>query len=201
MLKTYYACRTVLRNYNHDVMTTVIRLDTNDPNYCHTFITEPQETLLADPSLIVRPDCHYLVGPAADRLFAYEQLGFTPEELANIIERDRKTQDTKVNFHDEDHVWIDGRQFISLKRTGEMVKEREERVSKRMATRIAEINREHQEKIETLTKLEPPAKLPQDVISLIDDAMEKKDRYVSLFYGSAGISIDIYPMVEETTND
>ena len=33
-------------------------------------------------------------------------------------------EDLTLVFKDDDHVWINGRQFVSLKRAGEMVKER-----------------------------------------------------------------------------
>ena len=37
-----------------------------------------------------------------------------------------------------------------------------------------------------------------DIHKLIDDAMEKKDRYVSLYIGPQGdISVTIHPMIEE----
>lgn len=117
-----------------------------------------------------------------NELEEFKKFGYTPEELAKIIERDRNTQHTVVNFHDKDHVWINGREFVSRAKIQEDIEELKASYAKR---------------IKTLSKIEPPTKLPQDVISLIDDAILKQDRYVSLFYGSSGISIDIYPIVEE----
>lgn len=126
--------------------------------------------------------CEMDVIAKLNELEEFKKFGYSPEELAEIIERDKKTKDSVIRFHDKDHVWINGQQFISQKKFQED---------------LEELKKAYAERIKTLSKIEPPTKLPQDVISLIDDAMLKQDRYVSLFYGSSGISIDIYPIVEE----
>lgn len=39
------------------------------------------------------------------------------------------------------------------------------------------------------------------VNDIIDRAMQKKDRYVTLYFGEAGTSVNIYPMTEEESDD
>ena len=33
--------------------------------------------------------------------------------------------------------------------------------------------------------------------NLIEEAMEKKDRYVTLYFGETGVSVSVYPLTED----
>lgn len=66
-----------LDHYNPDEVTNAIRLD----EAAHpVFVSETY-----CPTNFSTYTCNFLVGPIADRLYAYEHLGFTPTELETII--------------------------------------------------------------------------------------------------------------------
>ena len=66
-----------LDHYNPDEVTNAIRLD----EAAHpVFVSETY-----CPTNFSTYTCNFLVGPIADRLYAYEHLGFTPVELETII--------------------------------------------------------------------------------------------------------------------
>lgn len=66
-----------LDHYNPDEVTNAIRLD----EAAHpVFVSETY-----CPTNFSTYTCNFLVGPIADRLYAYEHLGFTPAELKTII--------------------------------------------------------------------------------------------------------------------
>jgi hypothetical protein len=66
-----------LDHYNPDEVTNAIRLD----EAAHpAFVSETY-----CPTNFSTYTCNFLVGPIADRLYAYEHLGFTPAELETII--------------------------------------------------------------------------------------------------------------------
>lgn len=94
MIKKHLTCRTWTTSYGERV---VARLDP-DIEFKNVegisisknaFYTEPGE--IAIDSLgskrKVTPDRHYLIGEIADTLYEYEQLGYTPEELKEMIDR------------------------------------------------------------------------------------------------------------------
>lgn len=83
MIKKQLTCKTYLTAYGEN--TVVARLDTDDPNNVNAIVTEPAERLDHHPMIRLSEDRHYLVGEIADRLYEYEQLGFTPEELKEIV--------------------------------------------------------------------------------------------------------------------
>lgn len=103
MIKKYFTCKHVFTGHSPNDARAVIRLG-NDYN----IHTEPGETFIA---------CE-----AADRLYDYEQLGYTPEELRKIIEGYYRQkimmnsvygscspikQDEKPAFHRDIHAIID----------------------------------------------------------------------------------------------
>lgn len=85
-------CKTYLKQL--DETKVVACLDSDDP-VGNQLVIEPGETYDADchypwgqaSRVCKMPDRHYLVGEVADRLYAYEQLGYSPEELREIIRR------------------------------------------------------------------------------------------------------------------
>lgn len=49
---------------------------------------------------------------------------------------------------------------------------------------------------------EPKIEIEQDLIhAIIDKAMDKRDRSVSIFFGEGGVSINVYPYPEENEED
>ena len=88
MIKTYLTCERYLENYNKGEKTVVGRLDT-PKHVCVTETDMSQETVFYNSvgMKIPRHVDHYLVGPIAETLHAYEELGYTPEELKKIIEK------------------------------------------------------------------------------------------------------------------
>lgn len=36
-----------------------------------------------------------------------------------------------------------------------------------------------------------------DIYKLIDDAMEKKDRYVTIYVGEEGMTVSVYPLTDD----
>ena len=92
MLKKYLTCKTHLKAF--DDFKVVARLDTDDYNNTNTIVTETTDrdiaTALEIPVRIVRERSHYLVGEIADRLYEYEQLGYSPEELKKFIEEHKR---------------------------------------------------------------------------------------------------------------
>lgn len=83
-----------LRYYNRGMDTVVADLDSPvmEDGIAHRFITETNnENLWCDnrPRMIVNSENHYLVGPIVDRLHTFEELGYEPEEIKEIIRRYR----------------------------------------------------------------------------------------------------------------
>lgn len=69
MMEKEYTCKKLVFGKG----TPVIRLGHHCPNHEHFFIDDPEESFIA--------------GPAADKLYAYEELGYSPEELEKMIDR------------------------------------------------------------------------------------------------------------------
>lgn len=76
-----------LRHYHRGDETVVACLDTpvGEDGIAHRCIAECDN----NPRTIVQSDSHYLVGPIVDRLHAFEELGYEPEEIKEIIRRYR----------------------------------------------------------------------------------------------------------------
>lgn len=116
MFNKYLTCRTYLKAC--DDFKVVARLEPRDRKTVNYIITEPGETtevLSTGRTIQLSPDKHYLVGEIADRLYAYEQLGYSPEELEKIIaELKRLTAVTSsvaecktvATFKNADHIYI-----------------------------------------------------------------------------------------------
>lgn len=70
------------------------RLEPGDNNNVNAIITESSETCkgMFGEDITLHPDQHYLVGEIADRLYAYEGLGYSPEELKKIIEEHKHNE-------------------------------------------------------------------------------------------------------------
>lgn len=88
-IKKYYTCKTYLKSVDETKI--VARLDSENYN---AVITEQDECEFLRPDA---PECvnrhirgryqkEYLIGEIADRLYAYEQLGYEPEELKRMLE-------------------------------------------------------------------------------------------------------------------
>ena len=102
MIKNYLTSERYLENYNKGEKTVVGRLDTPE----HTCVTETdmsQETVFYNNEgiKIPRRTNHYLVGPIADTLHAYEELGYSPEELKGIIEENTKLKEITKKVGEE----------------------------------------------------------------------------------------------------
>lgn len=91
MIKTYLTCERYLEHYNKGEKTVVGRLDT-PKHICVTETDMSQETVYYNDigMKVPRRTNNYLVGPIADALHAYEELGYTPEELKKIIEEHKE---------------------------------------------------------------------------------------------------------------
>lgn len=92
MIKKYLTCERYLENYNNGEKTIVGRLDTPE-HVCVTETDMAQEAIRYDNHSMLkipRHVNHYLVGPIADALHAYEELGYSPEELKKIIDEHKK---------------------------------------------------------------------------------------------------------------
>lgn len=75
------------------------RLDPIDRTTVNAIITETSQTCkgMFGEDIKLHDDQHYLVGEIADRLYAYEQLGYSPEELKEIIAEHKR-------FHAADEI-------------------------------------------------------------------------------------------------
>jgi hypothetical protein len=77
MIKKLLTCKTyvsVLKG--RSIVARLGRGGVDDEADCHKFVTD-----------YTYGEENYLIGPIADRLYAYEQLGYSPEELREIISR------------------------------------------------------------------------------------------------------------------
>lgn len=96
MLKNLLTCERYLKHYNKDEKTVVACL--NDTK--NIYIVERNEELNRyfdnKPVKILCPEEHYLVGPIVDTLHAYEELGYSPEELKKIIEEHKKYRERSL---------------------------------------------------------------------------------------------------------
>lgn len=99
MIKKYLTCERYLEHYNKGEKTVVGRLDTPE-HICVVETDMEQEVVFYDNNGTKMPRGmnRYLVGPIADTLHAYEELGYSPEELKEIIEENKKLKEitTKV---------------------------------------------------------------------------------------------------------
>lgn len=88
MIKNCLTSERYLENYNKGEKTVVGILNT-PRHICVTETDMSQETVFYNNEgiKIPRRTDHYLVGPIADALHAYEELGYSPEELKEIIEK------------------------------------------------------------------------------------------------------------------
>lgn len=94
MNKRRLTFRRYFKNYKSDGLIATIRLDRTDENDdANVVITEQEEDWVDYDTgrIIVRPKFsdYFLVGEVANRLYEYEQLGYSPEELKEIVD-DRK---------------------------------------------------------------------------------------------------------------
>lgn len=96
-IKKYLTCKTYLETRGETEI--VARLDSDTRT--NKLVTEPGDTYTtSDPlgvklTLKLTSDRHYLVGEIADRLYAYEQLGYEPDELKGIITKYRAMENAK----------------------------------------------------------------------------------------------------------
>ena len=102
MIKKYLTCETYLENYNKGERTAVARLDT-PKHICVVETDMEQAAVFYDNNGTRMPRCvnHYLVGPIADTLHAYEELGHSPEELKEIIEENKKLKEITKKVGEE----------------------------------------------------------------------------------------------------
>ena len=88
MIKKYLTCKTYLRRCGEERI--VARLNTDcwsEKNELHVEVGDTA-TDWYGKSYQTSPNRYYLSGEVANRLYEYEQLGYTPEELKEIIKRD-----------------------------------------------------------------------------------------------------------------
>lgn len=115
MLTKKLTCYTYLRVCGgHKV---AARLDAADPQKVNAIITESSETVkgMFGEDVKLHDDQHYLVGEIADRLYAYESLGYSPEELKKIVEEHKRLKattnavaecKTMVSFKNGEHLYV-----------------------------------------------------------------------------------------------
>lgn len=88
-MKRRLTCRRGFDRYKSDGLVCAIQLDHVEADEVeHAVITESDERWIDDIGRTIirqRRDSHYLVGEIANRLYEYEQLGYFPEELKEII--------------------------------------------------------------------------------------------------------------------
>lgn len=89
-MKRRLTCRRGFERYKADGLVCAIQLDHVEADEVeHAVITESDERWIDDIGRTIirrRRDSHYLVGEIANRLYEYEQLGYSPEELKEIVE-------------------------------------------------------------------------------------------------------------------
>lgn len=87
MINKYLTSERYLKNYNKGAKTVVVNLDNPE----HIFVAEV-DTYYHNASGWGAPAhrSNYLVGPVVETLHAYEELGYTPEELKKIIEEHKE---------------------------------------------------------------------------------------------------------------
>lgn len=74
MIKKHLTCKTNLEPCGDNVIVARLDTDSHDQNAVH-YETDP----------VIKHTRHYLSGEIANTLYAYEQLGFTPDELRGMI--------------------------------------------------------------------------------------------------------------------
>lgn len=84
MIKKYLTCKTILPPDDEYVIAARLDHDEENRNILHTVYER------AIPR-------HYMTGEIATRLYEYEQFGYTPEELKEIIKRDKTFRDLEQN--------------------------------------------------------------------------------------------------------
>jgi hypothetical protein len=102
MIDRYLTCERYLKSYNKGDKTVVVNLDTPE----HICITEV-DTYYHNASGWGAPThrSNYLVGPVAETLHAYEELGYTPEELKKIIEEHKKLKERTMFITTRYGIW------------------------------------------------------------------------------------------------
>lgn len=99
-MKRRLTCRRGFDRYKSDGLVCAIQLDHVEADEVeHAVITENDERWIDGGGCTIirqRRDSHYLVGEIANRLYEYEQLGYSPEELKEIID-DRKKFKERLN--------------------------------------------------------------------------------------------------------
>jgi hypothetical protein len=89
-MKRRLTCRRGFDRYKSDGLVCAIQLDHVEADEVeHAVITESDERWIDDVGRTIirqRRDSHYLVGEIANRLYEYEQLGYSPEELKEIVD-------------------------------------------------------------------------------------------------------------------
>lgn len=85
--------------YRYSEPTITARFDSFGEGETNQIIVETEQTLYEDMNarcFVRNNEKHFLVGEVANRLYEYEQLGYSPEELEEII-RDRKQLKERLN--------------------------------------------------------------------------------------------------------
>lgn len=102
MIKKYLTCERYLEHYNKGDKTVVGRLDTPE-HICVTETDMEQEVIIYGDNGVRMPRHmnHYLVGPITDALHAYEELGYSPEELKEIIEENKRLKEITKKVGEE----------------------------------------------------------------------------------------------------
>lgn len=102
MINKYLTCEQYLENYNKGDKTVVAKLDDSE-----NILVKETSNYTWDDIGYVRPRYthNYLVGPIAETLHAYEELGYTPEELKKIIEEHKKLKERTLFITTRYGIW------------------------------------------------------------------------------------------------
>lgn len=101
MIKNYLTCERYLENYNKGEKTVVGRLDNISQHICVTEARNDYTFCNGEGTHVTQHVDHYLVGPIAETLHAYEELGYSPEELKGIIEENTKLKEITKKVGEE----------------------------------------------------------------------------------------------------
>lgn len=109
----------------------VARLEPEDRNAVNAIVTEPGEALsdAFGMKIHVSHDRHYLVGEIADRLYAYEELGYSPAELQKILEEHNKRSPTNCRCVYVTTARQNGKSLLDAKKAIEAYLENDVRVT------------------------------------------------------------------------
>lgn len=90
------------RTYRYSEPTITARFDSFGDGETNQIIVETEQTLYEDMNaryFVRNNEKHFLVGEVVNRLYEYEQLGYSPEELKEIIDDRKKLKERLNSLH------------------------------------------------------------------------------------------------------